>query len=683
MPASGKAKIELLLEMKNKLKTGMSKARTSLGNNVKGMKAKLADLKTNFISSFKQMSAQIPLFASAISLIKNPFVLITAGLLAVGAMMNKTAMQAAEFNSEFLNIRQLNLDKSSESLAAYQKQVKEVAFDVGLAGTETVQAFYDVQSGTGLFGDSVASIVEKVGKFSIATGAELPDSINQTVKAMKAMGIGVEGIDAMLESNAKTVQVGITTFKELAQVQTEYLGAAAGAGQTLDTANKVFAAFTSIAKDSTTAATMTKTAFLGLTQTSTIKGLKSIGVEIYDSVGNMRDLSTVLKETSQEFKGMSSKEIDETINKIGGPEGLRNLFVKLKTGADDFFDTLEAFDASKFNLSEALKNAQGDFTILRQQAKNRLGIVMSEIGEKILPLWVSALEKANNALSFVWDNLETIIFAVKSIGIGLGIAKAAMIVFNIVTMANPIGGIYAAIVLVIGAISVLITKTEGWTESWVALKEIISLTWSQMKLDWQFFSDTVSHGINVLLLKFKGFGQYIKELFGNIGDSIKLAFKGDFSGAKAALTRPIVTEASKEIDSLKEKYDEKKAEYLSQTLENANAIKDAFGNISIRLKSKEEAEAEGADTGFVTDEDGNLTEAPAGGEPFAGSSDGVTKVTGSAKQIKNITINIDSFNKGGINTANTSLQEMSAEDIEKWMSDMFIRVVNNVETSFS
>ncbi|WP_044214492.1 Rossmann-fold NAD(P)-binding domain-containing protein [Saccharicrinis fermentans] len=68
-------------------------------------------------------------------------------------------------------------------------------------------------------------------------------------------------------------------------------------------------------------------------------------------------------------------------------------------------------------------------------AKNRLGVVMAEIGEKFLPLWVMALEKVNNVLDFVFKNFDTIWAVVKNVGIALGVAKLAMIAFNVITAA--------------------------------------------------------------------------------------------------------------------------------------------------------------------------------------------------------------------------------------------------------
>jgi tape measure domain-containing protein len=58
----------------------------------------------------------------------------------------------------------------------------------------------------------------------------------------------------------------------------------------------------------------------------------------------------------------------------------------------------------------------------------------------------------------------------------------------------------------------------------------------------------------------------------------------------------------------------------------------------------------------------------------------VSKVAGSANQIRKIDIRIDSFNKGGINVAQGAYKGMTKEDVEAWFKEMMRRVVINAET---
>ena len=78
---------------------------------------------------------------------------------------------------------------------------------------------------------------------------------------------------------------------------------------------------------------------------------------------------------------------------------------------------------------------------------------------------------------------------------------------------------------------------------------------------------------------------------------------------------------------------------------------------------------------------GNTT----GGTSSGGGSaiGGADAVAGSAKQIKNITVNIDAFNKGGINAGNTQgLNGKSATDIDEWFTQMLLRTIRNLEMSY-
>jgi hypothetical protein len=73
----------------------------------------------------------------------------------------------------------------------------------------------------------------------------------------------------------------------------------------------------------------------------------------------------------------------------------------------------------------------------------------------------------------------------------------------------------------------------------------------------------------------------------------------------------------------------------------------------------------------------------------SGSGDGglsdisgrLDRVTGASQAPRNITVNIEAFNKGGINTQNTSLQKMDTQQIEDWFTDMCYRAIRNVELS--
>lgn len=62
------------------------------------------------------------------------------------------------------------------------------------------------------------------------------------------------------------------------------------------------------------------------------------------------------------------------------------------------------------------------------------------------------------------------------------------------------------------------------------------------------------------------------------------------------------------------------------------------------------------------------------------TGENISKVAGQANQVRNVTIQIDAFNKGGINVAQSAYAGMTKADVEAWFKEMLRRTVINAET---
>lgn len=75
--------------------------------------------------------------------------------------------------------------------------------------------------------------------------------------------------------------------------------------------------------------------------------------------------------------------------------------------------------------------------------------------------------------------------------------------------------------------------------------------------------------------------------------------------------------------------------------------------------------------------DGKLTPT---GKKDKKTGENISKVTGQANQVRNVTIQIEAFNKGGINVAQSAYAGMSRDDLEAWFKEMMRRLLINAET---
>lgn len=574
-----------------------------------------------------------------------------AGLAALGTLSVKGVQAAERFDEAFLPIRQLNLDKSKGEMDTFRSKIREASFEIGTNLVDSTSAVYDLQSATGTFGDDAIAIFKKVGRYSVATGANINDAMNSTTKAMKAFGLGVNDIDKLLESNAKTVQTGITTFDELARVQTEYAGAAASGGQSVDTANKVFAMFTSVAKNSDVGATMAKTFFQGLGQQAD-KFKETLNIDVFNKDGSMRQADDILKDISGKFKNMNDKQITEAINKIGGPEGLRGALAKVKTGADDMIATFEAFDSSKFNLDDALKNAQGDFSKMKELFSNRLEVVMSKIGDAIIPPLLRLFEVLNPALDWLNRNMDWIIPVFGTFAGVLGAVTAAVWLLNSAMFANPIGLIIAGVAALIALVVVAINKFDEWGAGILMLLGPIGML------------------INI-----------IKKLYDH-WDSIKKAFTD--GGIIAGIKRIGIVLLDAIMHPLQQ---------ILSWISKIPGIGDIAGGMVSKIeefrkkmnlitsgerKSKKDHPKDDGGNGLYSP-----TDKPKGGvlpktNPVGNA---VQKVTGASTQAKNINIKIEALHKGDNNLRGEGGRQLSMKEYEAMFEEMMMRIIRNAEMS--
>lgn len=371
-----------------------------------GRKAKI--FMHNNSQMFDQLSGQLPMLSKGFSALASPIGIAVAGLALLATVGFKAVGVAQEYNNTFLELKQLNLEKPVGELDKLNTAVLNNAFRTGQSAKDTSKAYFDIQSATGKYGLEVDRIVEKTANFALSTKTDFDTMVNGAAKAMNAFGFGADEMDDFLASSFKTVQVGITTFDQLAQVQTDYAGAAAAAGQDFNNANKLFAVFTTKSKSVAEAATLTKTAFQDLTKGSTIKGFKKLGVNVFDAEGKMRSMDSIVRDLVPKMKSLSDQKFSKLKEEIGGSEGIKALLDSVKSSGDAMITTFDTFDNTKFDALKALDNAKGDLKIMKTILGNQVNNLMVRLGQKLIPTVIRGTQMLVSGITNVWNFLQKV-----------------------------------------------------------------------------------------------------------------------------------------------------------------------------------------------------------------------------------------------------------------------------------
>lgn len=610
---NGQAKIELMLSLKNKIRVGLNQAKQETFKNVNAMQAKMNTLKLNFAKNSKEIMNEVPLIGNAFRLVSNPIAMTVAGVAALGKGIDYTTQKAADFNTQFRNLANLNLDKSKKEIASLRSMVLDTAYSKGFNTDKTVMGYFDVQSTTGKFGGEVKRIVEKQGEFANLMQADFNEYIAGTAKGMANFGFGVEKLDEFNRSAYATVKVGVTTFDQLAKVQSVYAGAAAANNQTFDTANKLLALFTVKTKSVDEAATLTKSMFNDLTKDATIKAFKKIGISIYDTNGNIKQADSLMMELNKKFLALDGdKKVIALKNQFTGSEGLISLVQAATDKSGQLQNTFNNFDSTKLGLNKALELARNDVNYINETLQNKIKTLEIEIGTNLLPLkeWWAQLKL---------DMINGVMWAIR------GEQGNRNTQYN-----------------------------EGWTKQSEKYGDILQ---SAAYLTKEQYTKKLSELNIAIKAEESAYWKIAKDV-----NNIPLPWSGRLFWSDERKNEWRTEQSGYILDYSKGKMDYTKK--ILRDFQNEWQTKTNFG----RNVLSPPAPAKKSDTNVSTNS-----------IPLGNSVD---SVTGSARQIRNLTVNIEAFNKGGINTQNTNLQHMEPTQIEEWFTDMCMRVIHSIESTY-
>ena len=611
---NGQAKIELMLSLRNKIRGGLNQAKQDTFKSVNAMQAKMNTLKFNFAKNSKEIMNEVPLIGNAFRLVSNPIALTVAGVAALGKGIDYTTQKAANFNTQFRNLANLNLDKSKREIDSLRRMVLDTAYDKGFNTDKTVMGYFDVQSTTGKFGGEVKRIVEKQGEFANLMQADFNEYIAGTAKGMANFGFGAEKLDEFNRSAYATVKVGVTTFDQLAKVQSVYAGAAAANNQTFDTANKLLALFTVKTKSVDEAATLTKSMFNDLTKDATIKAFKKIGISIYDTNGNIKQADSLMMELNKKFLALDGdKKVIALKNQFTGSDGLISLVQAATDKSGQLQNTFNSFDSTKLGLNKALELARNDVNYINETLQNKIKALESEIGTNLLPLkewWAQLkLEMINGVMWVIRGEKGN-----RNKQYNEGWTKQS----------EEYGGVLQS--------AANLTKeqyTKKLAELNIAMKAVESAHWK------------IAKDVNNIPLPWGGFLWTDERK--NEWRTEQSGYVLDYSKGKINYTKNLIRDFQNEWQT--------KTNFGRNVLSHPDPTKKGDANSNGNANST-----------------------------TLGSS--VDSVTGSARQIRNLTVNIEAFNKGGINTQNTNLQHMEPTQIEEWFTDMCMRVVRSIESTY-
>ncbi len=301
----------------------------------------------------------------------------------VQATMGITKETMSELNGESVNtveaLRDLAKQMGSETAFSASECADAMNY-LALAGYDT-QEIYDT--------------LPTVLNLAAAGGIDLASASDMVTDAMSALGMETREADTMVDQMSKTASTTNTSVAQLGEAILT-IGATAktvkGGTAELNTALGILA---NNGIKGAEGGTHLRNVILAL-QSPTDKAaacMESLGVEVYDSEGNMRSLNDILGDLNTSMDGMTSAEKQNIISSIFNKTDLAAVN-SLLSNTGDSWDSLqqsitESGGAAQQMADTQLDNLSGQITILKSALE---GLAIS-FGEILMPKIRAAAKK--------------------------------------------------------------------------------------------------------------------------------------------------------------------------------------------------------------------------------------------------------------------------------------------------
>lgn len=470
----------------------------------------------------------------------------------VQATMGITKDAMSELNGESVNtveaLRDLAKQMGSETAFSASECADAMNY-LALAGYDT-QEIYDT--------------LPTVLNLAAAGGIDLASASDMVTDAMSALGMETSEADTMVDQMSKTASTTNTSVAQLGEAILT-IGATAktvkGGTAELNTALGILA---NNGIKGAEGGTHLRNVILAL-QSPTDKAaacMESLGVEVYDSEGNMRSLNDILTGLNTSMDGMTSAEKQNIISSIFNKTDLASVNSLLANTGDTWASLQQSITdsggAAQQMADTQLDNLSGQITILKSAVE---GLAIS-FGEILMPMVRSVVEKIQafvdklngmdeeqrNAiiriaalaaaigplLIVLGKTISTVGSAMKGFsGLTKGIAKLGIKIAgssgSITSLGSALGAVAGPVLAVVAIVAVLAAAFKHLWDTNEEFRNAITGIWEGIKAKFAAFSESVTERLNALGFDFQNIVEVLKAVWDGFCQVLAPVFEAAFS----------------------------------------------------------------------------------------------------------------------------------------------------------
>ena len=337
-----------------------------------------------------------------------------AGLATVGAgtvMMLKSSIQEGlDFDAAMSQVA-ATLGKSTDEVKELSDFARKMGAETAFSATQAAEAL-NYMALAGYDSEKSMRMLPTVLNLAAAGNMELATASDMVTDAQSALGLSIEETEVLIDQMAKTSSKTNTSVEQLGSAILTVGGTAKG----LKGGTTELAAVLGVLADNgikgSEGGTALRNVLLSLTAPTdqAAKVLQSLGINVFDAEGNMREFPDILQSINEATKDMTQAERTDFLSTVFNKRDLKSIEALLGTDMkrwQELYKEIGNADGSAKKMADTqLDNLAGDLKILQSaisEAKisisDKLSPTLRKFAQRATQ-WVNRLTKAFNKNGF-------------------------------------------------------------------------------------------------------------------------------------------------------------------------------------------------------------------------------------------------------------------------------------------
>lgn len=457
-------------------------------------------------------------FGSILEKNKTSLMALGGAMAAAGGVMvwqlGSTVRASADYEKSMANVSTM-VDTTTEDMKLMGSQVLNLSKEIPISAVTMADALYQIRSASVPAGDAIGYL-DVSSRAAVAGLTDTVTAVNAVTAVIKGYGMEFSEAEMVSDKMFKTVQLGQTTFGELASSIGGAVPLANALGIEINELMAGYATLTGVTGNTAEVSTQLESIMAGFIKPTTEmeKTVKKLGYANSQAMLSELGLVESLRVLMETTDGSNEALGDLFMRK----EGITAVLALLGSQYDTFNSKLGEMENSSGAMSEAYKKNSETFYASSQKMKNSIFALKVSLGDALAPA-VEHIADAIGGLANFLDSLPgpiktavavtagltavtlTLGGALLLTGVGitmaipgivalsgvLGAAKIATMAFSraligmgLALLTNPITWI------LIGIIGALALLQHAWTHNWGGIQEKTRavIDWIAGKINW-------------------------------------------------------------------------------------------------------------------------------------------------------------------------------------------------------